>query len=238
VGTPLNLSLSYTERNQDENQGIFSFCLIPPLLNFKEMNLSQRVAILCDYSAYTVTDLSYDRGTLSITVDFSEDLEGRNCNLTVSYDTSLIRSPDSFLAFTVQSNTTALILFSKTRELQQITFIFRMLSYIALALFLLSLGHKMIGAELLSSCQLVYLSYCFYQRPSVLFSSLQSFGLVTGYWSLFYDAADSKLVSDFSDRVQLAPQFLESSLVVSCVLFVVFSLWMILLAVRRCTENV
>jgi hypothetical protein len=62
--------------------------------------------------------------------------------------------------------------------------------------------------------------------------------LVTGYWSHFYEAADSKLVSGFTDRVQLTPQFLESSLVVSCVLFVVFSLWMILLIVQKGIERV
>jgi hypothetical protein len=87
------------------------------------MNLGQCVALQCN-STYTVIDLSYDRGTLSITVDFSEDLEGRSCNLTVSYDANVIRSPYSFLAFTVQSNTTALLYFSNLSEFQQITFVF------------------------------------------------------------------------------------------------------------------
>jgi hypothetical protein len=79
-----------------------------------------------------------------------------------------------------------MIYFSKISDYQRITFIFRVLSFIALILFALSLGHKLIGAELLTCCQLVYLSYCFHRDSSVLYGSLQEFRLVTGYWSLYY----------------------------------------------------
>jgi hypothetical protein len=121
------LSLTYTDRNQEQNQGTFSFYIYPPLFNIRRMTLSSCVALQCN-STYTITSLGYDRGTLSVTVDFSEDLEGRSCNLTVSYDANVIRSPDSFLAFTVQSNTTALTYFSKVSDFTRITFIFRVLS--------------------------------------------------------------------------------------------------------------
>jgi cysteine-rich repeat protein len=69
-GSQLSLKLTYTERNGQLNQGVFTFYVYPPLYNLKKMNLGQCVVLDCD-SAYTVTGLSYDLGTLKVTVDFS-----------------------------------------------------------------------------------------------------------------------------------------------------------------------
>ena len=75
-----------------------------------------------------------------------------------------------------------------TRETKQkITFIFRVLSYIAVAAFLLSLRHKMIGLELITSCQVAYFSYALYSQPTFISSSLTHLKMVTGYRSLYYE---------------------------------------------------
>ena len=72
----------------------------------------------------------------------------------------------------------------------------------------------MIGVELLSCFQLVYLSYSFYAKPSLLFSSVRSMELVTVLWSLFQDQKDENLLTPFTERVQITPYFLENNVIV------------------------
>lgn len=91
----------------------------------------------------------------------------------------------------------------------------KIIAYIILAVFLVSLPHKMIGSELLVCSQIVYLSNCFYKIPSFEFSTVNNFHLVTGYWSLFYSSADKKLLTPFTSRVEISPEFMDSNLLVS-----------------------
>ena len=67
-----------------------------------------------------------------------------------------------------------------------IKFIFRSLSFCFIGVFLLSLCHKMIGAELAVSSQMVYLSFALYSSASYLSPALRSFSLVTGCRTLFF----------------------------------------------------
>ena len=54
--------------------------------------------------------------------------------------------------------------------LRTIRTIFRVISYIGLALFLLSLGHKMMGVELVTNLQIVYLSNALYHKAFFFFN--------------------------------------------------------------------
>ena len=92
----------------------------------------------------------------------------------------------------------------------------------------------MIGAELLSSSQLVYLSLCLPQEPSFLLSSLSEFRLVTGYWSLFAREEDEELLPGFTDRVELSPSFADSCLAVVGTLLLGAVIWAVLAAARSC----
>lgn len=145
--------------------------------------LSQSVSLRCS-STYAVADISYSRGTLTLIVDYSEDLEARDCELTVAFPGS-VRFPTSALAFFAISDDIPLILSAHLDQYATIETVFGFLGYAALGFFLLSLGHKMIGAELLFCCQMVCLSNYFYRVPSFLFSPVKKLGLVTG-WPLFH----------------------------------------------------
>lgn len=87
------------------------------------------------------------------------------------------------------------------------------------------------GAELLVSCQIVYLSNCFYTNPSFLFDSIKTFGLVTGGWPIFFAEEDKSVLFPLTARVQLNSSFFEGSKiagglllvsVVTCIIILVF----------------
>ena len=90
------------------------------------------------------------------------------------------------------------------------------------------------GAELLSSSQVVYLSLCLYQEPSFIITSLSELKPVTGHWSLFYQEGDRWLVPGFTDRVELSPFFSDSCLIVVGVLAFIVVLWAVVAVVRSC----
>lgn len=165
-----------------------------------------------------------------LTVDYTQDLEGELCKLTLSYDASVIISPNSTIAFDAISRTAPLIISTNIAFFDQFKVIFTALSYVALALFCLSLPHKLIGAELLVCCQIVYVSHCFYGRASFLMTSLKSFNLVTGLSTFFYADADRELLFPFTDRVEITAVFLKSCLFIVVALLLFALLWGILAA--------
>jgi hypothetical protein len=61
--------------------------------------------------------------------------------------------------------------------------------------------------------------------------------VVTGKWSLFHDKAESSLVPGFTDRVDISPVFLESSLTVVFVLLAVALALLVLFAVRKYSQK-
>ena len=68
------------------------------------------------------------------------------------------------------SSTLPLIIVKNEQMLRTIRTIFRVISYIGLALFLLSLGHKMMGVELVTNLQIVYLSNALYHKAFFFFN--------------------------------------------------------------------
>ena len=79
---------------------------------------------------------------------------------------------------------------------------------------------------------MVYLSYCFYTQSSFMLSSIKGLKMVTGFWSLFHKAAYNSLLPGFSDRVEVSPYFLESSLIVGGIIILAFVVRTILIYVR------
>ena len=75
-GNPLLFGLIRTERVEGENKGIFQFSVYPPILIIEQIDLYQYVNLSCA-STYTVTQMEYTSGVLDISVDYSEDMEGR-----------------------------------------------------------------------------------------------------------------------------------------------------------------
>ena len=94
-----------------------------------------------------------------------------------------------------------------------------------MGVFLLSLCHKLIGAELAVSCQMVYLSFALYARPSYLSVALRSFTLVTGCRTLFFSQDYQNMLLPFSNRAEMSLQVLENQ-VICCGVFLVLLLLM------------
>ena len=73
------------------------------------MDLPQLVSLECDAS-HTVSDISYDSGVLNLVSDYTTDMEGGNCTLNVTFDSSIIISPETSLSFTTVSDTESLVI--------------------------------------------------------------------------------------------------------------------------------
>ena len=97
---PISLSLQSTTKKTGQNAGDFSIGFYPAIINLNKMNFSNHTALRCN-SNYSITALTYSYGSLGISVEYTADMEGFDCNLTISFDQSLLESPDSLLSFTV-----------------------------------------------------------------------------------------------------------------------------------------
>ncbi len=106
------------------------------------MNLEISIFFLCN-SEYSINSMSYNKGTLIIIADYTKDMEGALCNLIINYEDTLETIANSSLSFSAISSNTKLILSSRLDIWNQITFIFKILSYVALAAFFFSFAHKM-----------------------------------------------------------------------------------------------
>ncbi len=79
----------------------------------------------------------------------------------------------------------------------------------------------------MTSCQLIYLSNCFYSPPSFLYTSVKSFDLVSGGWSLFHLEEDKELLLPITDQVNLSPSFSRTSRIVGSILLCSAILWLV-----------
>lgn len=230
VGVPLQLSLSSVKKNGILNQGVFEFAVYPALISLSSLDLASHVVLACA-STYTVSQVTYSGGTLRIEVDYSEDLEDRQCSLQLDFNGTAIVSPPASLDFLADSSTLPLVLTRNPHLISASAFIFQALSYAALVFFALSLSHKTVGAEVISTFQVVYLSNCAYQSLSFFSYTTLEVGWVTGGWPLSSPTISSD-VPFLRDRVALSQHFLDNSILVTAVLFPAVLLWAILLFCR------
>ena len=218
-GIPVTLEQRSTKRNEGQNQGVFKFDVYPPVIDIDRVDLSKQVRFTCDAN-FTVTGMTYQRGVLTIETEFATDLEGRTCNVSMEFDPSVILSDNFALVFTVESDNNELVISAHLDSYQTMTFLFTAISYTAIAIFALGLGHKMIGAELLVSTQLVYLSSSLYKKIPFLAESVSKLRVVTGYW-LFQSEDYEEVLPPFTERVWLSPYFLESTFAVASLVLLV-----------------
>ena len=115
-------------------------------------------------------------------------MEGVDCQLNITFDKDTQAAEDSNIDFTADSRTQKLIVVDANiiNTKKQISFIFKILSYIVLGVFVASLGHKMLGLELISTCQMIYFSYMLYSPMTYGCTALAEFRFVTGYRTLLY----------------------------------------------------
>jgi hypothetical protein len=108
-GIPLELTLKYVERNGDNNQGSFVFNIYPPLL-FLDKLTSSDIVLGC-LSDYTVVESSYSSGQLTLVVDYTTNMEGVNCNISIAYNPATMADiSNSSLSFEAISRNEKLII--------------------------------------------------------------------------------------------------------------------------------
>jgi cysteine-rich repeat protein len=164
IGSAVTLALQSITKTEGQNQGVFKFSVSPALTNLEKLNLTTYLTFNCATN-YTVASSSYTPGTLSVAVDYSADLEGKNCSMSLAFNYSLARSPTFTLDFTAHASGEALSYSASTGGSSAAVnsgFLFKTISYMTVLLFLLSMPHKLAGAELIVACQVVYLSYGFF----------------------------------------------------------------------------
>lgn len=78
----ITLSLKRVEKADLANQGVFTFQLSPVIYSMNRLNLSRDLSFACLPNT-TISSMSLSNGLLVVRVDFSEDLEGRQANVTL-----------------------------------------------------------------------------------------------------------------------------------------------------------
>jgi hypothetical protein len=127
--------------------------------------------------------------------------------MTLTFDSTIIRSNDITVSFDAVSETLPLVIIENQEQLRTIKTIFIIISYVVLAVFLLSLGHKLIGVEVIINLQLIYLSNAFFKKTYFFLNEIRRLHLVTGYWALFWNEDDLKFNPPFSEKVDMTPYF-------------------------------
>ena len=62
-------------RAEEVNQGIFKFTVFPPLFTISRMHLESRIILECNAS-YTVSNIVYLNGILTVNADYTTNMEG------------------------------------------------------------------------------------------------------------------------------------------------------------------
>ena len=76
----------------------------------------------------------------------------------------------------------------------------------------------MIGAELIVSCQLIYLGCSMFGRPSFLYNSFNSFDKVAVTYRIFDEPVFKNILYSFTSVAEKSKQFLFNTLLIKIVL--------------------
>ena len=169
------------------------------------MNLSSHVTLVCD-SQYTLSSISYASGKLEIVADYTTDMEGKDCVLSLTFDLNIINSQNISLSFVAVSETSPLIISKNMQYYNSVANVVEITCFIVFGIFILSLSHKMIGAELLVCCQTVYLSKSLYSQIPIIISPIKRLQMTTGFW-IFQSDSYRPLKTPFTKRVDFSPYF-------------------------------
>ena len=66
------------------------------------MNFTKYLKLECDTN-YDITSITYSQGEILISVDYTEDMEDKQCTLTLDYDPTIVNRSTSKLTFDVKS---------------------------------------------------------------------------------------------------------------------------------------
>lgn len=139
------------------------------------------------------------------------------------------------MSFEAVSRTIPLRITKNPSLVSTISFIFQILSLCALALFVVSLLHKMIGAETLTVFQLVYISNCVYKRSNFFYLATRDAGWVTGGWQ--YYQPDYDYTSILTAKLQISKYFIENSLILQGIYLTATFIWIIIFLIYSCQNT-
>jgi cysteine-rich repeat protein len=172
----LVLSLTKADRLSGSNQGVFTFQLAPLLYSFSKLDLTNDVRFECNQSI-SVDTIYFAKGLLTVYVNFFEDLEGKEANVTMGLNNYFSQTTVSTAFFMVSSGIKLIIIQDLPRLLSFKNAVFG-LSLAILVLFLASLfAHKMVGVELIHTYQIVYLVHLLNSNYTPFYSLLRWFTL-------------------------------------------------------------
>jgi hypothetical protein len=86
--------MDYSQREEeDANRAVLVFELVPNLIALNNMDFNApRTQLVCDVDGISMVSADYSNGLLTVTADFTEDIEGISCSLNITYDPSLVDS--------------------------------------------------------------------------------------------------------------------------------------------------
>lgn len=176
------------------------------------MDFNSQTQLICDVDGISMVSADYSSGKLTVKADFTEDIEAVSCSVNITYDPTLIDTENSYLIFNVTSRSGKLVYITVDNLTikKNISFIFKILSYLLLGAAVISLRHKMISLELIVMAQVVYFSYGLSSNPSYLGGAIKKLIWVSGYRSFFYQ---SSYDGTFREEYEICWQFVESNIV-------------------------
>lgn len=152
------------------------------------MNFSSAISFTCD-SNISRPEITYSDGILKIKVLYSQDLENKVANITLTFNQSIIKHQPISDIFVIRSMNSPLLIFKKFPEYNTIMNFLFYISMVAVCLFIFgSWAHKMIGVETLHVFQLIFVLNIYEVCYSDLFlSSLQTLRYTSNYSDIFFD---------------------------------------------------
>lgn len=179
----ITLSVAKITKTDLLNQGIFVLSVKPKIGTFSKLNLTNLLTFSCGQTIST-RSMTYSNGSITIIIDFYEDLEGNPAHIFMSLDRNYFLQANISLSFSMESTKGAkLILTDDLEILEKCKLLLTIVSVIALAVFAVStFVHKMIGVELIFPLQIVYLVHMVNRNYSQSFSLLKYLGFAS--WNL------------------------------------------------------
>ena len=171
----ITLTVKSIEKVDLVNRGIFTFKLKPAIYSMNRLNLTGNIIFAC-LPNISISSMSLSNGLLIVNVDFFEDLEGRDANVTLLLQNSSFLQPSATTSFSMLSNGVKLLFTKDQAKMLMCRESVEALSLAIVVLFVLScLVHKTIGVELIHSYQVIYLVHLLNGDYTQLYSFLRFF---------------------------------------------------------------
>ena len=185
VYSKLNIALSVSKitKNGYTNQGIFVIEVTPALSAFSLLNYTKLLTFSCNQSI-AVNSASYSGGSITIIVDYLENLEGNAANVFLELDRNYFLQTNASISFDMISTSGAKLIITGDIEMIMLCkMLLTGVSVLAIAVFAVStFVHKMIGVELVFPLQVVYLVHMVNSNYSQSFGLLKYLGFAS--WNL------------------------------------------------------